>query len=180
MNDMLGADEPGQPCSDCGFTNPSSERFCLACNSQLGVARATSRPDAEASTSRYRQIRQKCEEVQTGHVTVEHFVAYMTDLSNILSQRAQSIYDNFQATDYWSENGEECEIGVSGVESYEAGVNEIWAFIEDGDPSHINEGLVMIWEGNQRIIEAMRINRENREALALLWDQLQDGIQEAR
>lgn len=139
------------------------------------MARASTRPDGEASTSRYRQIRQRCEEVQGGQITLAEFITYLQDLSNILTTRAQAIYDNFQATDYWAENGDECEIGISGVESYEAGVNELWAYVEELDPERISNGLVMIWEGNQRIIEAMRINRENREALALLWEQLQDG-----
>lgn len=113
--------------------------------------------------------------MQRGRITAEQFSAYLQELSNILTQRAQAIYDNFEATDYYAENGEECDIGVSGVQSYEGGVNELWQFLEDGDPDHLSNGLVQIWEGNQRIIEAMRINRENREALALLWDQLQDG-----
>jgi hypothetical protein len=103
------------------------------------------------------------------------FTAFLQEQSNILSERAQAIYDNLEATDYYAENADEVDMGIAGVQSYEEGVNALWAFVEDGDPSHIESGLLNIWEGNQRIIEAMRINRESRESLSLLWEQLQGG-----
>lgn len=155
--------------------NPSTEQFCLACNSRLGYVRPSDRPDAEASTSRYRQIRLRCEEVQSGHITMQAFAAYLQELSNILQQRGQAIYDNLELTEYYADNADEVDMGIGGVQSYEAGVNELWAFVEDGNAAHIEDGLLLIWEGNQRIIEAMRINRESREELSLLWEQLQGG-----
>lgn len=137
--------------------------------------RASERPDADASTSRYRQIRGKCDEVRSGQITVAHFSSYLQELSNILAQRAQSIYDNLEETDYYAENADEVDMGVAGVQSYESGVNLLWEYVDDANPAHIDEGLLLIWEGNQRIIEAMRINRQSREDLALLWEQLQGG-----
>ena len=67
----------------------------------------------------------------------------------------------------------ECEMGMSGIASFEDGVNQFWAYLEDGDTSHLDTGLQMAWEGTQRIMEAMRINRESRAELAMYWDSLQ-------
>lgn len=160
-------------CSECEFINPPGEAFCQRCNHLLGSVRPSARPDATASTSRYRQIRMRCEEVQSGQITMEQFAEFLQQTATILQTRARDIYDNIQSTEYDKENAEEVSVGLAGVDSYQAGMNELWQFIDDGDPQHLETGLLQIWEGNQGIIEAMRINRESREELALLWEQLQ-------
>ena len=40
-----------------------------------------------------------------------------------------------------------------------------FAFVENEDPALLEEGLELVRQGNERINEAMRINRENRSKL---------------
>ena len=81
--------------------------------------------------------------------------------------------DVFNGMNYFHDNPAEMEMGMSGVDYFESGVNEFWAYLEDGEAAHLETGLQMAWEGTQRIMEAMRINRESRAELALYWDTLQ-------
>jgi len=46
-------------------------------------------------------------------------------------------------------------------------MHEMWLYLEDGDPGHLDSGLEMLWEGNEKINEAMRLNRDSREDLDL-------------
>lgn len=132
-------------------------------------------PDAEAATSRYRIIRARVEDLRNGQITLDQFADFLRETSDILAACSQDIYDNIEASGYYAENAEEVDMGLAGVQGYESGLNELWQYVEDGDATHLEQGLLTIWDGNQRIIEAMRINRQSREALALLWEQLQGG-----
>lgn len=167
------AEAPVMKCEECQHDNPVGEVFCQQCNHRLGSVRPSARPNSDAATSRYRQIRVKCDEVQAGKITIEQFSSFLSETAIILTSRAQDILDNIRATSYDKENVEEVDMGLSGVDLYQGGINELWQFADDGDATHLETGLALIWDGNQRIIEAMRINRESREALALLWEQLQ-------
>ncbi len=164
---------PGLQCAECAYINPADETVCQCCNSRLGYVRPSTRPDVEATTGRYRKIRARVEELQAGQVTLDAFTRYLEELTEELTARAQSIHEDLEA--YRQDNADEVEAGLDGVEKYEAGVSELWAYTQDLEPSHLEQGLLLVWDGNMRIVEAMRINRENREALAELWDELQQG-----
>lgn len=116
------------------------------------------------------------EAVQSGALAPHDFATWLERLSNLLVEKSRGIIETIEATNYWQEGPEEVEMGLSGVQSFEEGLAELWQFTQDMDPGHLEQGLVMVWEGNQRIIEAMRLNRESRQNLALEWEQLQGGL----
>jgi len=157
-------------CQDCSYLNPEGEEFCQACNARLGAVAA----NAEASTGRYKEIRNAVEQLQAGAMHLEDFACWLEQTSATLAQKARGIMDTIEECHYWQDGAEEIEMGLSGVQSFEAGLGELWQFTQDQDPGHLELGLVQIWEGNTRIVEAMRINRESRQALSLEWEQLQN------
>ena len=165
----------GTRCKDCGFDNPPTEEFCQACNTPLQLGQLSLPSVEDGIGSRYRQIRGKVEELQRGKLGAAEFAKWLEDLSIVLAQRARAIVQNIEAGQYWKENPDEVEIGLSGVRSFEQGLEELWRYAQDYDPAHLELGLQMVWEGNQRIVEAMHINRDSRQTLALLWEQLQGG-----
>ena len=57
------------------------------------------------------------------------------------------------------------DLGLLGLELYEAGMQELSAYLQDGDLEHLDEGLHLIREGNEKVNEAMHLNRESREDL---------------
>lgn len=175
MTAISDQDQPGIQCQDCGFVNPPGEEFCQACNSTVGRVSLTA--DAGASTGRYKEIRAAVEQLQAGAIGVHDFANWLERLSAELAHKARGIMDTIEACNYWKDGAEEIEMGLSGVQHFEEGMGELWQFTQDGDPGHLEQGLVMVWEGNQRIIEAMRINRDSRQDLALEWEQLQGGME---
>jgi len=42
-------------------------------------------------------------------------------------------------------------------------------YLENQDPNHIDYGLELVHEGNEKINEAMKINRENRKKLEEMY-----------
>lgn len=169
---LLTGDDPGKTCQDCSFINPSEEEFCLACNSALG--RIDRFADAGKTTGRYHELREACERVAMGTMGHEEFVHFLEDLSAKLAAKSRDILDTIEATNYWQDGADEIEMGTMGIRSYEDGLAEIWQYTQDNDPGHFEQGLVMVWEGYQRILEAMRINRESRQMLAMEWEGLQN------
>jgi hypothetical protein len=171
-------DGPTVTCSDCGFQNPANEEFCQACNASIG--RVDPSASGDASTGRYKAIRAAVEQVQTGAMPVDRFARWLEETSTVMANKARGIMDTIEACNYWQEGAEEIEVGLSGVQSFEEGLGELYAYTQDGEPAHLEQGLVMVWEGTQRIIEAMRINRDSRQDLALEWEQLQGGLDELK
>jgi hypothetical protein len=55
-------------------------------------------------------------------------------------------------------------------------MEEMWQFTQDQDPSHLDSGLILAYQGSQMIIHAMYINRESRKVLMEEWERLQSSV----
>ena len=172
---MDESNEPGATCQDCGFINPQSEEFCVACNAKIGSVRIGMKVDQEAGSGQYKQLKDKVDALVEGSLSRDQFTSWLEEISSRFTHKHQSLIDVFDGMNYFNDNPSECDMGMSGIEYFESGVNEFWAYLEDNDSTHLEGGLQMAWEGTQRIMEAMRINRESRAELAMYWDSLQPG-----
>ena len=56
---MDESNEPGSTCQDCGFINPQSEEYCVACNAKIGSVRIGMKVDQEAGSGQYKQLKDK-------------------------------------------------------------------------------------------------------------------------
>lgn len=170
---MTMVEQPmGTACAACGFINPSKESLCLACG--LGLARAPQTVDP--TEERYRRIASNVEQLRQGHVTLEQFVDFIEAMQHTVTEEGQALCDYFETSGYYQESPLEVETGVAGLQSYEVGLSELRQFAEDLDETHLEAGLQTVREGNDKILEAMRLNRERRDRLADEWT----GLSEAR
>jgi hypothetical protein len=161
-------------CFDCEFDNPEEEKWCLACGAPLADRRPSLEIDYEATRGRYNQFKNASEMARSGQWTPVQFSKFMEDISAFLAKKSQEIMELIQTTNYVQDGGaDEVQVGLSGIEIFERGMEEMYHYSQDQESEHLEQGLRMIWEGNQLILEAMRINRENRRLLIEQWDQFQ-------
>lgn len=114
---------------------------------------------------RYLQLKEAGEKVTSGAWTVEEYAAFLDHIARVLAQKEQEIRDIEIPPEAFEDFRQELEIGFSGIELYNNGINTMRGYLNDDDTTHIEEGLELIREGNEMINEAMRINRENRKKL---------------
>ncbi len=114
---------------------------------------------------RYNQFKRAVDNVRNGSWTVEEFGEFLNNIYEDLGAKAQEMREIIVEEKYEEINGEEVSMGGSGIDLYDAGMQEMSYFLEDGEEHHLDEGLAMIWEGNEKINEAMRLNREGRDNL---------------
>jgi hypothetical protein len=107
------------------------------------------------------------ERTRAGEWNAEDFEAFLLHVFEVLTEKAAECRTLIEETCYHEEAPEEVETGLGGVDLYEIGMQELWLYLQDGDVSHLEEGLRLVWEGNEKINEAMRINRDSREDLDL-------------
>lgn len=105
------------------------------------------------------------ERTRTGDWNVEDFEAFLSNVYEVLTHKAQECRTLIDETNYRDDAPEEVDGGLRGIDLYEMGMQELWLFLHDGEAHHLEEGMRLIWEGNEKINDAMRLNRESREDL---------------
>lgn len=100
-----------------------------------------------------------------GEWSLEELAQFLEQIAALLLAKGEDIRLFIRETGYRQDNPVEVDSGLSGLELYEAGMEEMFRYLEDRDPAHLLRGLEQIWEGNERINQAMEINRESREDL---------------
>lgn len=161
------AHEEGNGCPACGFLNPASETVCLACASAVEPRRGQSRCSA---------IDQQVGRVRRGALTAEDFRRWLEDLSGQMARKASAILGYIDAQRYRDDSPDEVCYGLAGIERFESGLSELWQYTQDLDASHLDLGLSLVWEGNDLILEAMRLNRETREETSLAYEHIQEQL----
>ena len=114
---------------------------------------------------RYNQFKRAVDNVKAGTWTAEEFHEFLFNIYEDLSAKARELHEIIETEKYIEYAEKEVHCGVAGLDLFEAGMHEMSVYLEDGDITHLDGGLARIWEGNEKINEAMRINRENREEL---------------
>lgn len=105
--------------------------------------------------------------MRSGDWTADDLREFLLQISETLAEKGLACRTFIEESGYRSEAEEEVDEGLSGIEHYEYGMQEMWQFLDDGDLAHLAAGLKIIWEGNEKINQAMRLNRESREDLDL-------------
>ncbi len=157
-------------CLSCGTANGGTG-YCSQCNAPLPKIDPNSNMSGTGhQTGRFEQIRDACDKVRTQAWTLEEFEQFISNLFNFLEGHKNAIIGYVKETGYFEYGSQEVEMGFTGVQRYEEGLELIYTYIEDGVPeSVLDQGLQMIWEGNEMINEAMRENRAARRKLEEEW-----------
>lgn len=123
----------------------------------------------EPIVGRYNKIKQAAEGVRSGELSAEEFEQFLSSTYDLLSAKGNECRTIIDEENYAEESPDEVGEGLGGLDLYEAGLQEMYHYLEDGDFGHLDEGLAMIWEGNEKINKAMALNREGREDLDLAF-----------
>ena len=151
-------------CMRCGRDNiDNGSGHCMYCQAKLpsmSLYQVMNSPAME--TSRLDEVKRYCDGVLDGSVPIENFADFISATYNHLVSLSSGIYEIVEAENYIQDSPEEIESGYEGMNLWETGLMEIYAYIEDSDEAHIKNGLDMITRGNELVNVAMQINREQR------------------
>lgn len=126
----------------------------------------------EVVTGRFKLFHDTVEGVRAGTVTPEQLGEFLETQYGILQGLRADIEGIIEGTDYMAKAAEEMNQGIQGMDHFEAGVHEMWAYLEDGEFEHLEAGLDLVRIGNDFINDAKRINRVNRQKLEDDWGKM--------
>lgn len=156
-------------CMQCGSQNEKNANFCWSCNAVLPKLDTTAMITVDKVVGRFNQFKDAVERVKNGTWTSEEFFEFLQNIYATLAEKRLGTEGFIQEAGYEEYSGDEVRQGRDGMDHYELGMQEMSLFIEDGDVSHLDHGLDLIWQGNERINDAMRINRMERRKLEDEW-----------
>ncbi|MDQ7823570.1 MAG: zinc ribbon domain-containing protein [Candidatus Eremiobacteraeota bacterium] len=155
-------------CIKCGYENAVGSNYCDQCFSPLPRLELFQVFEPTIVTGRVKKIQTHCEMIQKTEITPEEFSEFVTVTYEELTRISGEIQEIVDSAGYRDISPDEVEIGYEGMTLYEQGLQEIYLYVEDMNPEHFSAGMEMINQGNLKINEAMKINRDNRE---------RDGVQ---
>ena len=88
---------------------------------------------------RYNQFKRAVDNVRNGSWTVEEFGEFLNNIYEDLGAKAQEMREIIVEEKYEEINGEEVTMGGSGIDLYDAGMQEMSYFLEDGEEHHLDE-----------------------------------------
>lgn len=117
----------------------------------------------EREVGRYNQFSEAVAKTRSGEWSAEDLQAFLETSYEVLETKALECRSIIEEEEYADDSPAEVEAGLEGLDLYDAGIHEMYAYLEDGDLEHLDAGLQMMWEGNEKINEAKRLNRETRD-----------------
>ncbi len=159
-------------CVKCGFQNADGANYCAQCKAQLLrviPSASQAEPEAPRVQDRLQQIEAAVTRVTSGEWNPDEFARFLEETAQILAEKERAIRDITIPDEAAEDFREELEIGYTGIDLYNQGVQRMFDFLSDSDPDHLEAGLDLVRQGNEHVNEAMRINRENRRKLEELY-----------
>ncbi|MBI3928287.1 MAG: hypothetical protein HY319_22275 [Armatimonadetes bacterium] len=140
---------------------------CACCGGVLPkIMQPTANAGFEKRLSRFNQFREAGEKARSGEWSPGEYGEWLRNISGLLAQKTRYLIWLYESTPgYYESSSDEVDMGISGIQDYEESMEIMWGFVEDGQTVHIDQGLQLMWEGNEKINEAMRLNREFRRRL---------------
>lgn len=158
-------------CIKCGYKNLDTANYCKRCNALLPKLSAGYKPPPpQKVTGRFNRFKDAIGNVKNKKWSADEFKKFLDEISKNLYSRGQEIRNVEIPSEIMSEFEEELSIGLEGINLFEGGMKELSLYLEDKKEEHLDKGLKLIEEGNNKINEAMIINRENREKLEEMYD----------
>jgi ribosomal protein L40E len=157
-------------CVVCSTSNSASDSNCGNCGAKLPrVYNESQGVSAKPINGRYEQFKKACDSVLAGKTTMAEFAEFLEQIQETLRvcregyDLARKEYCELSEGD---EPIEEVELCCSGMDDFEAGIEELWGYVDTGAEDHIHSGLALIERGKGRINEARTKNRQRRAEMA--------------
>lgn len=156
-------------CMQCGAQSHKGAKSCSSCGAILPRMDTSSMVTVDKIAGRFQQFKDAVDRVKTGQWQSEEFFDFLQNIYALLADKRSGTEQLIQETGYEEYSDDEVRQGRDGMDHYEMGMQEMSLFVEDGDTAHLDHGLDLIWQGNERINDAMRINRAERKKLEDEW-----------
>lgn len=161
-------------CPYCSHTVPAGELRCPTCHNTVASNDPLDKPAPRSHDSeiveRFEDFQTRVEALLQGNMTVEEFAIWFHDIQTRLHSKRDAFVALIKDASYYEFHPEEVEMGLSGIFDFEMGM-ETMADILTGDAefTQFQPALEKMWEGTQKVNEAMRMNREFRNGLEDDW-----------
>ena len=153
-------------CLRCGGQNTPTENYCEHCGATLPkLAYTIDMAVVEKVDDRLHRFVEAAQNVQSGEITLDEFTNFMETTYNRLKRIEDEIREIPVSEEIMESFEEELDVGFQGMELFNEGMEEMMAYADDEDPSHLSAGLRLIEQGNAMIHQARTINRERDSRL---------------
>jgi hypothetical protein len=161
-------------CPFCGQTVEPDAVECPHCRLSLDAKDPLNAPaprgHADNMTGRYEEFQRKVEGLRMGTTTPEAFIDWLADIRVKLASKRDGYIDTVQKMGYYDTHPQEVDIAVEGITAFGEAVEEMWDFtLGQTDISGLDSALAAMWQANEKINEAMRMNRGFRAQLEDDW-----------
>lgn len=121
-------------------------------------------------TGRYDEFQKKIEGLRVGMVTPEAFIEWLAVTRQTILEKGDVYVKTVGEMDYYETHPQEVEMAVNGIKDFEESVEQMWDFtLGKTDISGLDTALAKMWQANEQINEAMRLNRGFRAQLEDDW-----------
>lgn len=121
-------------------------------------------------TGRYEEFQSKVEGLRTGACKPEAFLEWLSKIRIVLADKRETYIRTVREMGYYDTRPDEVEVATNAILDFEDAVEDMWAFtLGQTDVSGLDNALAKMWEANERINVAMRMNRDFRAGLEDDW-----------
>lgn len=149
-------------CVRCGQQNAEGQHFCQSCNAVLPrISESVSAPTPERINVHYNQLKEAGDKVLNGTITRDEFVDILTKVYNTISDRLAEIETMEISEEIRPSLEEQMMIGITGINFFLRGIEEMRLYVDDGNQGHIAVGMQSVHQGNENLNEALEMARDN-------------------
>lgn len=147
-------------CMRCGTMNDPKENYCTKCGATLPkLAYTMEMASVEEIMDLYYKLADMSSRVLTGQINMHQFENMLAAQMEKQHAMEQELRDLDIDEELWPDFEEEMEIGFTGIDMVNEGMETIALYIDDQNPEHIDRGLEMVKKGSININKANRLNR---------------------
>lgn len=161
-------------CPYCAREVDPEATECPHCKLNLDAKNPLNAPaprgHADNMTGRYDEFQKKVEGLRVGTVPPEAFIEWLAQVRVLLRQKEESYIKTVGEMDYYDAHPQEVEVAVNAIKDFGEAVEKMWDFTKgETDISGLDTALAEMWQANEQINEAMRMNRGFRAQLEDDW-----------
>ncbi|MBI2264561.1 MAG: zinc ribbon domain-containing protein [Armatimonadetes bacterium] len=149
-------------CIKCGHQNPEGAAFCQSCNSALPkIPENVATPIKPRISGHLNQLKEVGKGILAGEITQEDFQGILERIYNTISERAREIQEMEIPEEIRPGLQDQLEVGFSGINLFMQAIDEMRLYLENQSEEHVNAGLELAEQGNEKLNLALEMNREN-------------------